>query len=179
MKKITHILSSLLIAGILVSACGESEQQKDAQQPKQEEKQEEKKADEPLVEQEVVEITIKAQGDDMANISYDKEEIEVVEGSKIRITLVNESKTKGMPHNMVVVTFGEGKRIADAGVKAGQDNEFVPKDDKDVIAYSPLAEIQETVTFEFEAPEVGSYHYICTYPGHFPKMFGTLNVVEY
>jgi azurin len=128
---------------------------------------------------EVVEIVISALGDNMSEIRYDLTEIEVVEGTRIKISLVNESKTKGMPHNMVLVEFGKGKEVADAGVRAGQDNGFVPKDHPSVIAYSPLVDIEETVTFEFDAPKVGSYHYVCTYPGHFPKMFGTLNVIEY
>jgi plastocyanin len=39
-----------------------------------------------------------------------------------------------------------------------------------------MAEPGKTVTFEFTAPEAGTYTYICTYPGHWMKMQGTLIV---
>ena len=45
-----------------------------------------------------------------------------------------------------------------------------------IIAASGLAKPGKTVVLEFEAPEAGSYYFICTYPGHWEKMTGVFKV---
>jgi azurin len=48
----------------------------------------------------------------------------------------------------------------------------------DIIAHTPMSAPGETVTVEFTAPAEGDYPYICTYPGHYMTMQGTMHVVS-
>jgi azurin len=82
---------------------------------------------------------------------------------------------EGMLHNWVLVKLGSGQEVATAGIAAGMDKNYVPKN-SNVLVASALAKPNETITLEFVAPAAGSYNYICTYPGHFPKMIGKLYV---
>jgi azurin len=65
--------------------------------------------------------------------------------------------------------------VATAGISAGMEKNYVPEN-SNVLAASGLAKPNETIKLEFVAPATGSYNYICTYPGHFPKMIGKLYV---
>lgn len=121
------------------------------------------------------EITVKVIGNSMADMAYDQTSITVNAGDKIKLTLINENEAEGMYHNIVFVKLGTGAEVAAEAIKAGKEKEYVP-DNPNVIAASPMAAPKETVTMEFTAPEKGSYNFICTYPGHFPKMVGKLIV---
>lgn len=127
-------------------------------------------------EQVVEEVTIKAIGNTMQEMNYDKEEIKVPAGAKVKLTLINEGESEAMIHNIVFVYEGTMETTANAALKAGSDKEYVP-DSPTVIAGSPLAQPGETVTMEFDAPEEpGTYEFICSYPGHWQQMNGKLIV---
>lgn len=124
----------------------------------------------------VAALTIKVIGNTMADMDYEPASTSVKAGDKVTVTLINENTAAGMIHNWVLVKMGTGQEVATAAMAAGPDKDYVPEN-ANVIASSKLANPSETITFEFTAPEAGSYNYICTYPGHFPKMVGKL-VVE-
>ena len=121
------------------------------------------------------EFTLKVLGNSMADMAYDQSLLTVNAGDKVPITLVNENEAEGMYHNIVIVKLGSSQEVATAAIEAGKDKDFVPEN-ANVITASKMAAPLETVTFDFTAPEKGSYNYICTYPGHFPKMIGKLIV---
>lgn len=126
-------------------------------------------------EKEVVEINLIAKGEDMTAISFDPKTLNVPAGSRVKLTLKNESQAEGMFHNFVLVKLGTGQEIATLGIKAGEKNEFVP-DNPNVLAHTKVVDMGKSTIIEFDAPPKGSYHYICTYPGHYPNMIGRLNV---
>lgn len=174
MKKFSQAIIVILGIGIL-SACGTSESKsKTSEEKAQKEVKEETKPEEPA-KKEVVEITIQAIGESMNEIEFVPKSINIPANSRVKLSLENKSSAAGMLHNFVLVELGSGQEIATAGIKAGKENEFVPKDSR-VFAYTAVADLGETVSIEFDAPAAGSYHYICTYPGHYPKMIGRLNV---
>ncbi len=121
------------------------------------------------------EITIRAIGNTLNEMSYDLKEINVREGSRVKITLINEAQDSAMIHNIVFVYNGTRNATAIAGLKAGPDMEYVA-DIPTIIAASGLAKPGKTVVLEFVAPEAGSYYFICTYPGHWEKMTGVFKV---
>ncbi len=123
----------------------------------------------------IEEVAINAIGNTLNEMSFSPNEIEIREGSKVRITLVNQAQDSAMIHNIVFVYYGTRNATAMAGLKAGPEKQYVP-DIPTVIAASSLAKPGETVVLEFEAPEAGSYYFICTYPGHWEKMTGILTV---
>jgi putative heme-binding domain-containing protein len=110
---------------------------------------------------------------------YDKEQIAVEAGKPVEFRFSN---TDNMPHNLVIVLPGALEEI---GLKAeasaldadARERNFVPKSDK-VLLSSKLLSPGESQSLSFEVPkEPGMYPYVCTYPGHWRRMFGVLVVV--
>ena len=84
-----------------------------------------------------------------------------------------------MSHNFVLVKPGnDPMQFANAGIAGGFQGNYIPPDKKDqIIAFTPLAGIGETVEVKFTAPAAGTYPFVCTFPGHVAGgMKGTLVV---
>ena len=83
-----------------------------------------------------------------------------------------------MAHNFVLVKPGnDPMQFANAGIPGGFAGNYIPPDKKDqIIAFTPLAGVGETVEIAFKAPAAGTYPFICTFPGHYLTMKGTLVV---
>ena len=87
-----------------------------------------------------------------------------------------------MPHNLVILKPGsleEVGMLAEASATAADaaTRQFVPRSDKVLLA-SKLLQTRETQQLAFTAPsEPGIYPYVCTYPGHWRRMYGALYVV--
>ena len=126
-------------------------------------------------EKELIEITVVATGEAMNEIAFEPKSISIQANTRVKMTFKNQSSAEGMLHNFVLVELGAGQEIATAGIKAGKVNDFVPNDSR-VITNTKMTQMGEEIIFEFDAPKKGSYHYICTYPGHYPNMIGRLNV---
>lgn len=175
MKKIKYLVSAFAIASFSI-ACGGNTDNSDkvnnnntaTEKAEAKDTQKEEKA------QKTIEITVVAKGNTMADIHYEPGSITVEAGSKVIVTLKNQSTAAGMFHNFVLVPQGTGEEIAKAGW-ALADQGYIPEDDRIIVA-SEMLEMGQEITFEFEAPEAGSYHYICTYPGHYPQMVGRMTV---
>ena len=121
------------------------------------------------------EITLNA-GDDM---KFDKTEITVKAGSTVKLTLHHTGKSPktGMGHNFVLLATGTNLTDFTTAAIAAKDNDYIPKDlQSSIIAHTKLLGGGESDTIEFPAPEKGTYTYICTFPGHFATMKGTLTV---
>jgi len=111
---------------------------------------------------------------------YDKTLIVVEPGKPIEIILKNED---AMQHNLVVVAPGALEEIGQAAEKmAPQPDAFlrlyVPDSPK-VLFATKLLEPGQQVKLAFTAPaQTGDYPYLCTYPGHWRRMVGTLAVAN-
>ena len=176
MKKIKYLASAILISSIGFG-CGtdDGSKEKNVNETSTEQTTNSETTDQVTKgEQEEVEITIVATGNTMTEIRFEPASMTVKAGSKVIVTLVNESEAAGMHHNFILVPQGAGEEVARAALTAAESN-YVPEDDRIIVA-SEMTEMGEEVTFEFTAPEKGSYHYICTYPGHYPAMVGRLTV---
>jgi len=172
MKHLKLTAASVIITAMI--SCGGGTE-KEVEEKKVEKQVIEEAVEELPQEKELVEVTVIAKGESMSEIAFEPASMSIPANSKVKLTLNNQSSAEGMLHNFVLVELGTGQEIATAGIKAGSENNFVPNDDR-VIAYTVVSKMGETVTIEFDAPAKGSYHYICTYPGHYPKMIGRLNV---
>ena len=123
----------------------------------------------------VTEITLQPVGNQM---EYKQTEFTVPAGEEITVTFENTATSPAMEHNVVVLTSNEDAvvdRVGQAAMGAG-DSEYVP-DDEAVLAATDMAAPGETVSVTFTAPsEPGTYRYICTFPGHYTVMQGTMTV---
>lgn len=116
-------------------------------------------------------VTVGTLGDELA---YEAIEIRAKAGSEITIEFVNNSS--GMPHNIVFVNSqSDITPVGIAALEASSDA-YIPQDELErIFAYSGMAGPGETLTLTVKVPEEpGTYPYICTYPGHFTVMQGTL-----
>lgn len=125
--------------------------------------------------QEVREIVIESND----RMQFDIKEIKVKAGETIKLTLkhVGKMPVQAMGHNWVLLKSGiKVNEFAMEAAKA-RDNDYIPKETKDVIVYTELLGGGEEDTITFEAPEKGTYMFLCSFPGHFGLMQGTF-VVE-
>ena len=114
----------------------------------------------------------------ITGLKYDEERIVVEAGERISLTLVN---TDEMPHNWVLTgwfTYELVGQLADAMVAdpTAAERHYVP-DDPSVLFSSRLLNPGESQTIHFNAPSApGKYPFLCTFPGHWQTMKGTLVV---
>lgn len=126
-----------------------------------------------------VKVTIHTPGNSLENMRYDLEELKIKAGQTVQLTLVNPAPKNAdeMEHNWVVTKPGKDQQVASKGVKAGEENNFLPKDKSNILAYTPIVKQQNRTTITFSIDEPGQYPFICTHPEHYPTMKGTLTVV--
>ncbi len=118
----------------------------------------------------------------MDQTRYDKRLIVVETGKRVEIVLENEDF---MPHNLVITVPGAREEIGLAAdgmpTPARSDSQgryYVPTSPK-VLYATKLLEPGQTEKLNFEAPaEPGDYPYLCTFNGHWRRMYGHLLVVE-
>lgn len=120
-------------------------------------------------------VTVEPVGNEM---KYATTEITAEAGSELTIVMNNTATIPPMQHNVVVLQNQEGvkKTVGTAAMQA-KDNDFIPPEHSDVIiAHTPMVKPGESGEVTFTVPEAGEYPYICTYPGHWMSMQGTLIV---
>jgi azurin len=85
-----------------------------------------------------------------------------------------------MGHNLVILNKGVssmafGQKVL--GMGASATNPLPEASMGDVLAATKLLGPDESDTIQFTAPsEPGKYEYLCTFPGHFAMMRGTMTV---
>jgi len=120
------------------------------------------------------EVTIAPVGNEMR---YAVTEFTVRPGQQVHLIFNNTATSPAMRHNVVILEDEEAiDRVGMAGVQVGEAADYVPQDDA-IIAYTPMSDPGQTMDVTFTAPEaVGDYPYICTFPGHYALMQGTMRV---
>jgi azurin len=107
-------------------------------------------------------------------------EFTVKPGQRVRITLTNPDD---LQHNMLIIRPGTIEAVgalADAMMAAPDAAErgYVPPT-PDVMWYTSLVDPGESTVLEFTAPrQSGDYPYLCTFPGHWRIMQGTMKVAD-
>lgn len=111
-------------------------------------------------------------GDD--NMQFDKKELRVKAGQKVKLTLKHSGKMEVniMGHNVVILKKGTDKAAFAAKAATAKDNGYIPEGTTDVIAHTEMIGGGQITTIEFDAPEVGEYDFICSFPAHFALMQG-------
>ena len=104
-------------------------------------------------------------------------EFTVKTGEQVKLQLKNVATLAAMVHNVVILKQGADiQKIGTDAIAAGEAKGYIPESDM-ILASSPLAKPGETVELTFTAPAAGEYTFICTYPGHYVLMQGTMKVI--
>ena len=111
---------------------------------------------------------------------FNKDRIAAQAGKPVEIVFEN---TDIMPHNFVVTRPGSLEEVGLLGESSSTEpgaleRNYVPRTDKILLASRLLAP-RESQKLSFTAPaQPGVYPYVCTYPGHWRRMYGAFYVVE-
>ncbi|MFT4978107.1 MAG: azurin [Myxococcota bacterium] len=92
----------------------------------------------------------------------------------IRLTFTNNATAPAMRHNVVIVTAGTEESVGVGGIQAGEAGHYVP-DSPDVLAATTMLRAGTSASLVVDLPP-GEYAFICTFPGHYLTMRGTLTV---
>ncbi len=120
---------------------------------------------------------LEIEGNDM--MQFNLKELNVTEGQIVKLTLkhVGQMAVEAMGHNWVMLKPGTDKATFGAAAVAARESGYIPQDMVDqVIAYTETIGGGQETTVIFDAPAMGYYDYICSFPGHWGVMQGTLTV---
>ncbi|MCP9769168.1 auracyanin family protein [Lacihabitans sp. LS3-19] len=111
-------------------------------------------------------------------LKFNVSSIQVKAGAKVKLTFNNNDD---MLHNLLIVKPGTvdkvGMKAFDMGLDA-EKNAYVPNMDE-VLFHTWILQPESSETIYFTAPEKpGKYTFVCTFPGHYTLMQGTINVVK-
>lgn len=112
---------------------------------------------------------------------YDTPRLVVEAGKPFEVIVENDDF---MPHNLVVVRPGGREKVGPLADRMQPDQldregrAFVPASGE-ILAATRLLESGMKATLTLTAPETeGTYEYVCTFPGHWPVMWGRLVVTR-
>jgi azurin/glucose/arabinose dehydrogenase len=109
-------------------------------------------------------------------LRFDVGSFDVQPGARVQLDFANPSD---MLHNVVIVKPGAATKVGEAALRLGLEGAklgYVPPSD-DVLYHTALLEPRKNETIYFVAPEApGDYPFVCTFPGHYVTMQGTMRV---
>lgn len=133
----------------------------------------------------VATIELKPSANPASPLSYEKTELSVKAGQKVKLTLNNSGGVLPQPHNFLLLKPGKLDAVgalanAMLADPQGMAKSYIPEAAKpDIIANTKLVQPNGTETIEFTAPaDAGDYPYICTFPGHWMLMRGIMHVTK-
>jgi len=127
-----------------------------------------------------IDVRVVAIGTVPYRMIYDQDRIVVEAGKPVEIRFSN---IDHMPHNLTIVQPGAMEKVgllaeATAQDADAMDRQYVPKSDQILLA-SRLLQPGDSQALLFEVPKTpGVYPIVCTYPGHWRRMYAALYVVE-
>jgi putative membrane-bound dehydrogenase-like protein len=111
-------------------------------------------------------------------MKFDRTDLRVTAGQLVEIVFTNPDQ---MQHNFLLGAPGSLEQIGAAADALAQSpgaaaQSYIPEIPQ-VVASTRLVDPGQTATIQFRAPmEAGAYPYVCTFPGHWRVMNGTLTV---
>lgn len=114
-------------------------------------------------------------------MQFSTKSIEVKAGDTVTLTLkhIGQLPKAGMGHNLVILKTGATAAEFAPKAMTAAATEYIPQDAESkgkILAHTKLLGGGESDTITFTAPAAGTYPFLCTFPGHFAVMQGTLTV---
>jgi azurin len=163
-------IKSILILSLLVVSCNNSNNTKEKFQYER-----------------VKEETTTVQSSSMSNnvtlnsndqMKFDKKIIRVNSNQKVTLTLNHNGRfpASSMGHNFVLIKKDVNVNEYALRAAGARNSEYIPEGDNE-IAYTKMLGGGESDTITFDAPEPGTYVFICSFPGHYQLMMGEFIVI--
>ncbi len=164
MKTTKYVLSSFIAFALLVNCGGEKKKEEPSN------KIQIKPAETVKTDENVANIMITA--NDL--MQYSLKEIKVKAGQKVKLTLrhIGTLDKNVMGHNLVILKPGVDMAEFASLASPEKANDYIPTDTQDIIVHTKLIGGGETTSIEFDAPPVGTYTFMCSFPAHFAMMNG-------
>lgn len=112
-------------------------------------------------------------------MKFNLTEFSTVSGKEVKLTLHNVGKLpkQAMGHNLVILKAEADVQPFAIAAPTSVATDFIPESQKDkIIAHTKLLGAGESDTITFTAPAPGKYPFICSFPGHFALMHGSMIV---
>ncbi len=123
-------------------------------------------------------VSLTIEGNDA--MRFNLEEMKVVEGQTVTVIFkhVGKMPKETMGHNWVLLKPGTNLQEFGIAAVSARENDYIPQDKLDqVVANTKTIGGGEETSITFDAPKIGYYKFICSFPGHYGVMQGTF-VVE-
>ena len=171
MKSIKYILASFFAILFLLN-CGSDKKKDEKESQKIKINTPEKEVE--TIDENIANIVIT--GNDV--MKFNTNEIKVKSGQKVKLTLrhIGKLDIKIMGHNFVILKKDVDISEFAALAASANDNQYIPKDSEDILVHTDLIGGGQTTSIEFDAPEAGTYSFLCSFPGHYAMMKGTFIV---
>ena len=106
-------------------------------------------------------------------MKFDKKIIRVSSNQKVTLTLNHNGRfpASSMGHNFVLIKKDVDVNEYALRAAGARNSEYIPEGDNE-IAYTKMLGGGESDTITFDAPEPGTYVFICSFPGHYQLMMG-------
>ena len=106
-------------------------------------------------------------------MKFDKKIIRVNASQKVTLTLNHNGRfpASSMGHNFVLIKKDVDVNEYALRAAGARNSEYIPEGDNE-IAYTKMLGGGESDTITFDAPEAGTYVFICSFPGHYQLMMG-------
>ena len=106
-------------------------------------------------------------------MKFDKKIIRVNSNQKVTLTLNHNGRfpASSMGHNFVLIKKDVDVNEYALRAAGARNSEYIPEGDNE-IAFTKMLGGGESDTITFDAPEPGTYVFICSFPGHYQLMMG-------
>ena len=106
-------------------------------------------------------------------MKFDKKIIRVNANQKVTLTLNHNGRfpASSMGHNFVLIKKDVDVNEYALRAAGARNSEYIPEGDNE-IAFTKMLGGGESDTITFDAPEPGTYVFICSFPGHYQLMMG-------
>lgn len=119
----------------------------------------------------VIEIT----ANDQMKFSVTNIDAKAGEQLKIVLTNIGTLPKEAMGHNFVLLKAGTDVASFAVAASTARDKDYIPEALKDqIIAHTALLGPRKSDEITFRVPAAGEYPFLCSFPGHFALMKGTL-----
>jgi len=109
-------------------------------------------------------------------LKFDVDKLEVKAGNRIKLVFNNNDD---MLHNLVITKPGQANNVGEAALRLnlnGPKMNYVPNT-PDVLYHTNILQPESVESIYFVAPTTpGNYQFVCSFPGHYALMQGTLVV---